>query len=71
MTNLTNYHTILHRNIYQYFFLLMQIAVLSGAIVMLFEAFWSATIFLPLSVAAELLVKFIITHAIERFVHHR
>ena len=62
---------VVNRSAYQYFLLLIQIACLSGAFVVLFETFWSASIFLPLSVGVEIGVKFLITHAIEYFVRHR
>ena len=62
---------VIHRTTSQYFLLLIQIACLSSTFVLLFEALWSATIFLPLSVGMEIGVKFLVTHAIEYFVHHR
>ncbi len=57
--------------VYQYYYLLMQLAFLSGVIAILFDGLWSSTVFLPLSVGIEVLVKFIITHVIEHFIHHQ
>jgi len=45
----------------KFFIFIIQIIVLSGAFTLLFDAFWSATIFLPISVAVELLIKMLLT----------
>ncbi len=71
MLNIKKVKTLMTISTYQYFYLVMQIACLSGVIIMMFDALWSATIFLPLSVGVEILVKFIITHVIEHFIHHQ
>ena len=63
--------TVIHRAAYQYFLLLVQVTCLSGVFILLFEALWSATIFLPLSVGVEIVVKFLVTHVIEHVVRHR
>jgi len=63
--------TVIHRTACQYFLLLAQITCLSGVFILLFEALWSATIFLPLSVGVEIVVKFLVTHVIEHVVRQR
>lgn len=55
----------------QYFLLLAQVTLLSGIVIMLFDALWSATVFLPLSVGAEIIAKLLISHCIKHWIHHR
>lgn len=54
-----------------YFLLIAQVTLLSGVIIVLFDALWAATIFLPLSVGAEIIAKLLISHCIQHLIRHR
>lgn len=50
----------------QYFCLLLQITCLSAVFILLFQALWSVSLFLPLSVGVEMVVKLLATQIIQK-----
>ncbi len=56
-------------NLYSYLSLMTQVFIISFAVVLLFEAIWSASLLLPLSIGVEILAKILISHAIKFFIH--